>query len=198
MLYKVDKMVKKNMVQLFTIYFFEDEYQYVKNVFEKIMFIESSNKGITLFNLFYKYWKENNIKKFFEKDDLTKAENKRKLYGFVYTKEKIIVIEQVEKFLKNKNFQRKEIVLELLKYYILMEHNFLIEKPIIFGNEHEEFLVKNTTKKMRESFIKKLIYYFYKDINLNEFQKLSQKYIEGKEELNHITNEYYKFSIKNK
>lgn len=191
-------MVKKNMVQLFTIYFFEDEYQYVKNVFEKIMFIESSNKGITLFNLFYKYWKENNIKKFFEKDDLTKAENKRKLYGFVYTKEKIIVIEQVEKFLKNKNFQRKEIVLELLKYYILMEHNFLIEKPIIFGNEHEEFLVKNTTKKMRESFIKKLIYYFYKDINLNEFQKLSQKYIEGKEELNHITNEYYKFSIKNK
>lgn len=198
MLYKVDKMVKKNMVQLFTIYFFEDEYQYVKNLFEKIMFIESSNKGITLFNLFYKYWKENNIKKFFEKDDLTKAENKRKLYGFVYTKEKIIVIEQVEKFLKNKNFQRKEIVLELLKYYILMEHNFLIEKPIIFGNEHEEFLVKNTTKKMRESFIKKLIYYFYKDINLNEFQKLSQKYIEGKEELNHITNEYYKFSIKNK
>lgn len=192
-------MAKKNMVQLFTIYFFEDEYEYVKDIFEKIMFIESSNKGITLFNLFYKYWKENNIKNIFEKNILNNLENKKKLYGFIYSKEKVIVIEEVEKFLKNKNFQRKTIFLEILQYYILTEHNLLIEKPIIFGNEYEEFLIKNTNKEQREDFIKKLIkYYFYEDINSNKLKKMLQKYIDGTQELDYITNKYYKSLIKNR
>ncbi|MFR4519866.1 MAG: hypothetical protein ACLT40_07920 [Fusobacterium sp.] len=192
-------MAKKNMVQLFTIYFFEDEYEYVKDIFEKIMFIESSNKGITLFNLFYKYWKENNIKNIFEKNILNNLENKKKLYGFIYSKEKVIVIEEVEKFLKNKNFQRKTIFLEILQYYILTEHNLLIEKPIIFGNEYEEFLIKNTNKEQREDFVKKLIkYYFCEDINLNKLKKMLQKYIDGTQELDYITNKYYKSLIKNR
>lgn len=192
-------MAKKNMVQLFTIYFFEDEYEYVKDIFEKIMFIESSNKGITLFNLFYKYWKENNIKNIFEKNILNNLENKKKLYGFIYSKEKVIVIEEVEKFLKNKNFQRKTIFLEILQYYILTEHNLLIEKPIIFGNEYEEFLIKNTNKEQREYFVKKLIkYYFCEDINLNKLKKMLQKYIDGTQELDYITNKYYKSLIKNR
>lgn len=192
-------MAKKNMVQLFTIYFFEDEYEYVKDIFEKIMFIESSNKGITLFNLFYKYWKENNIKNIFKKNILNNLENKKKLYGFIYSKEKVIVIEEVEKFLKNKNFQRKTIFLEILQYYILTEHNLLIEKPIIFGNEYEEFLIKNTNKEQREDFVKKLIkYYFCEDINLNKLKKMLQKYIDGTQELNYITNKYYKSLIKNR
>lgn len=192
-------MAKKNMVQLFTIYFFEDEYEYVKDIFEKIMFIESSNKGITLFNLFYKYWKENNIKNIFEKNILNNLENKKKLYGFIYSKEKAIVIEEVEKFLKNKNFQRKTIFLEILQYYILTEHNLLIEKPIIFGNEYEEFLIKNTNKEQREDFIKKLIkYYFCEDINSNKLKKMLQKYIDGTQELDYITNKYYKSLIKNR
>lgn len=192
-------MAKKNMVQLFTIYFFEYEYEYVKDIFEKIMFIESSNKGITLFNLFYKYWKENNIKNIFEKNILNNLENKKKLYGFIYSKEKVIVIEEVEKFLKNKNFQRKTIFLEILQYYILTEHNLLIEKPIIFGNEYEEFLIKNTNKEQREDFVKKLIkYYFCEDINLNKLKKMLQKYIDGTQELDYITNKYYKSLIKNR
>lgn len=192
-------MAKKNMVQLFTIYFFEDEYEYVKDIFEKIMFIESSNKGITLFKLFYKYWKENNIKNIFEKNILNNLENKKKLYGFIYSKEKVIVIEEVEKFLKNKNFQRKTIFLEILQYYILTEHNLLIEKPIIFGNEYEEFLIKNTNKEQREDFVKKLIkYYFCEDINLNKLKKMLQKYIDGTQELDYITNKYYKSLIKNR
>lgn len=192
-------MAKKNMVQLFTIYFFEDEYEYVKDIFEKIMFIESSNKGITLFNLFYKYWKENNIKNIFEQNILNNLENKKKLYGFIYSKEKVIIIEEVEKFLKNKNFQRKTIFIEILQYYILTEHNLLIEKPIIFGNEYEEFLIKNTNKEQREDFVKKLIkYYFCEDINLNKLKKMLQKYIDGTQELDYITNKYYKSLIKNR
>lgn len=192
-------MAKKNMVQLFTIYFFEDEYEYVKDIFEKIMFIESSNKGITLFNLFYKYWKENNIKNIFEQNILNNLENKKKLYGFIYSKEKVIIIEEVEKFLKNKNFQRKTIFIEILQYYILTEHNLLIEKPIIFGNEYEEFLIKNTTREQREDFVKKLIkYYSCKDISLNKLKKMLQKYIVGIQELDYITNKYYNSLIKNK
>lgn len=192
-------MAKKNMVQLFTIYFFEDEYEYVKDIFEKIMFIESSNKGITLFNLFYKYWKENNIKNIFEQNILNNLENKKKLYGFIYSKEKVIIIEEVEKFLKNKNFQRKTIFIEILQYYILTEHNLLIEKPIIFGNEYEEFLIKNTTREQREDFVKKLIkYYSCKDISLNKLKKMLQKYIVGTQELDYITNKYYNSLIKNK
>lgn len=192
-------MAKKNMVQLFTIYLFEDEYEYVKDIFEKIMFIESSNKGITLFNLFYKYWKENNIKNIFEQNILNNLENKKKLYGFIYSKEKVIIIEEVEKFLKNKNFQRKTIFIEILQYYILTEHNLLIEKPIIFGNEYEEFLIKNTTREQREDFVKKLIkYYSCKDISLNKLKKMLQKYIVGTQELDYITNKYYNSLIKNK
>lgn len=185
-------MVKKNMVQLFTIYFFEDEYEYVEKFFKKIMFIESSNKGITFFNLFYKYWKENNVKKFLKKYNLNEIKDK-KLYGFIYTKEKVFIIEQVEEFLKSKNLKRKEIFLEVLKYYILTEHNLLIEKPIIFGNDYEEFLIKNTSKNKREKFIEELIdYCFYEERELNNFKNLAQEYIDGKEELNDITRRYYK------
>ena len=184
----------KNMTQLFTVYFFKNEYVYMEKIFNKIVLIESTYKKIAFFNAFYKYWKDLNIAENFKEYNIKEVKNK-KIYGWIYDNIKVSIVEQTENFLKKQGFSRKEILFTVFRHYILMEHNILIEKPIIFGKTYEEFLIKNTNLEERESYIKKLenllfdenLYFPYKE----KFEELSQKYILGEKELNDVTMEFY-------